>query len=232
MQKIPVYLMPGLAASPLIFERLQLPPDRFDVHLLEWLIPAESESLAGYAKRMASLVTAENPVLIGVSFGGILVQEVAAHVKAALVIVISSVKSNREFPRRMKIAKTTGAYKILPLKLLLNVEKLAKYSFGEKVNQRLKLYEKYLSVRDLHYLSWSIEQIMLWRRDAPDPSVIHIHGTDDEVFPIKYISGAIPVKGGTHIMIVNRYKWFNDNLPRIITEALQKKASQPQKLTT
>jgi esterase/lipase len=42
------------------------------------------------------------PVLVGVSFGGILVQEIAAHIKARKVI-ISSVRSNAEFPLRLKI---------------------------------------------------------------------------------------------------------------------------------
>jgi esterase/lipase len=37
------------------------------------------------------------PVLVGVSFGGILVQEIATHIKARKVIIISSVRSNAEF---------------------------------------------------------------------------------------------------------------------------------------
>jgi hypothetical protein len=42
------------------------------------------------------------------------------------VIIISSVKSNLEFPRRMKIAKTK-AYKLIPMSLILNLENLAKF---------------------------------------------------------------------------------------------------------
>jgi thioesterase domain-containing protein len=37
------------------------------------------ESLDEYAKRIAEKIKLENPVLIGVSFGGILVQEMAKH---------------------------------------------------------------------------------------------------------------------------------------------------------
>ena len=132
------------------------------------------------------------------------------------VIIISSVKSNLEFPRRMKIAKTTKAYKLIPMSLILNIENLAKFSFGEKVNQRLQLYEKYLSVRDIRYLTWAVEQVILWNRTVADESVVHIHGDNDDVFPIKYITKCIVVKGGTHIMILNKYKWLNENLPDII----------------
>ncbi|WP_269684083.1 alpha/beta hydrolase family protein [Flavobacterium lacustre] len=216
MSKIPVYLMPGLAASAAIFERIALPEAVFETVLLEWEIPLDQETLPDYAKRMTEKIKHPNPVLIGVSFGGILVQEMAAFIQVRKVIIISSVKSNLEFPRRMKIAKTTKAYKLIPMSLILNIENLAKFSFGAKVNQRLKLYEKFLSVRDIRYLDWAVEKVILWDRTVADKNVIHIHGDADDVFPIKYISDCIVVKGGTHIMILNKYKWLNANLPEII----------------
>lgn len=208
--------MPGLAASSAIFERISLPSTEFEMVLLEWEIPLDNETLANYAKRIATKIKHKNPVLIGVSFGGILVQEMSKWIEARKVIIISSVKSNAEFPRRMKIAKTTKAYKLIPMNLLLNVESLAKFSFGDKITQRLKLYEKFLSVRDKRYLDWAIEQVILWDRTVIDEKVIHIHGDADEVFPIKYIKKCIVVKGGTHIMILNKFRWLNENLPKII----------------
>ena len=216
MSKIPVYFMPGLAASPAIFERISLSSTEFEMVLLEWEIPIGNESLPEYAKRISAKIKHKNPVLIGVSFGGILVQEMAQWMETRKVIIISSVKSNIEFPRRMKIAKTTKAYKLIPMDLLINIESLAKFSFGDKITQRLKLYEKFLSVRDKRYLDWAIEQVILWDRTVVDEKVIHIHGDADEVFPIKYIKKCIVVKGGTHIMILNKFRWLNENLPKII----------------
>lgn len=218
MSKIPVYFMPGLAASSSIFERIVLPEDLFEMHLLEWVVPLNKETLPEYAERITKTITHDNPVLIGVSFGGILVQEMASFIKTRKIIIISSVKSNLEFPRRMKIAKTTKAYKLIPTHLLLNLENLAKFSFGYKINERLKLYEKFLSIRDKRYLDWAIEQIVLWERTKVDLNVIHIHGDADEIFPIKYIANCIVVKGGTHIMILNKYKWLNAHLPKIILD--------------
>ena len=210
--------MPGLAASPAIFERINLDESVFETYLLEWAIPHPKESLSDYALRITKNIKHENPVLIGVSFGGILVQEMARHINTRKVIIISSVRSSAEFPRRMKIGKTTKAYKLIPMKLILNIENLAKYSFGEKVNKRIKLYEKFLAVRDLNYLQWAVESVICWDRSETDDKVVHIHGDQDDVFPIKYINKCIVVKGGTHIMILNKYKWFNENLPSIILE--------------
>lgn len=215
-KKISVYCMPGLAASSLIFERIILSESLFEMHLLDWELPIGDESLPNYAKRMAQKITEPNPVLIGVSFGGILVQEMAAFLNPLKVIIISSVKTNLEFPRRMKIAKTTKAYKLIPTSIFSNMEKLSAFSFGKLIAQRFKLYERYLSVREVYYLDWAIESILLWDRTQADPNVIHIHGDADEVFPMQYIKDCIVLKGGTHVMILSKYKWLNENLPAII----------------
>jgi hypothetical protein len=118
----------------------------------------------------------------------------------------------------MKLARNTKAYKLLPTGLLQDVEKLVKYAFGDIMKQRLKLYEQFLFMRNKEYLNWAIEQVVCWERVTIDPNVIHIHGNADEVFPVKNIKNYIEVKAGTHIMILNRFRWFNDHLPRIILE--------------
>lgn len=217
MSKIHVYFMPGMAASSLIFEKIKLPEDTFEMHLLEWFLPEKGEKLIHYAQRMAQQVEHEDAVLIGVSFGGILVQEMKQFLKPKKVIIISSVKTNKELPRRMKIAKTTKAYKLLPTSLAQNLEALARYAFGSGiVKQRLELYKVLMTRREKEYLDWAIEQIINWERVEIDPEVIHIHGDNDEVFPAKNIKEFINVKGGTHIMIIMRYRWLNANLPEII----------------
>lgn len=211
--------MPGMAASPSIFERIRLPQETFEMHLLEWIAPRKIELLKEYAKRMAEMVKHEDSVLVGVSFGGILVQEMKPFVNPKKIIIISSVKSSAELPTRMKIAKTTKAYKLIPTKLFENVELLTKYTFGSSIlKQKIKLYEKFLSVRDKSYLDWAIEQVINWDRTEIDKEVVHIQGEDDEIFPIKNIKDCIGVKGGTHVMILTKYRWLNENLPKIILE--------------
>lgn len=216
MNKIAVYLMPGLAASSTIFEHIQL-SEEFELFYLEWFLPNENESLETYAFRMTQKIVHKNPVLIGVSFGGILVQEMALHIQTQKIIIISSVKSNLEFPVKLKILKATKAYKIIPTQLFANIEALSKFAFGENiVTKRLKLYEKYLLMRDKKYLDWAIENVILWKRNKPNKDVIHIHGDADAVFPINNIKNCVKIKGATHILVLTKYKWLNENLPKLI----------------
>ncbi len=215
---IHVYLMPGMAASPKIFEYIKLPENKFKMHYLEWIMPLDGELLTDYALRVSKFIKHENIVLLGVSFGGVLVQEISKHIKVSKLIIVSSVKSVQEIPKHMLLAKTTKAYKLVPTQLASNIDVFAKYAFGEVVSKRLELYQKYLSVNDSKYLSWAIENMVCWSQEKSNPNLVHIHGDNDKVFPIKNISNCITVKNGTHIMIINKYKWFNENLPRIILE--------------
>ena len=218
MTKIPVYFMPGLAASSTIFEKIKLPESEFEMFYLDWFTPELQENLDSYAKRMSLFVQHDNAILIGVSFGGILVQEMKKYLNLKKVIIISSVKSNEELPQKMKLARVTKAYKLLPTGMISNLDSLTKYAFGTMIKERLKLYKKYLTMKDKVYLDWAIENVICWERAAIDTAVIHIHGDDDNVFPSTNIANFINVKRGTHIMIINRYKWFNENLPKIILE--------------
>ncbi len=216
--KIHVYFMPGMAANPSIFKNIVLPSDTFEIHLLEWFVPDKNMSLAEYAQKMNTQIPHNDPVLVGVSFGGMLVQQMASLKAVRKVIIISSVKDASELPKRMIFAKYTKIHKLLPTGLVNNVELLAKYAFGETVTKRLALYEEYLSLRDKDYIDWSIDQIVSWKQPDFSDCLVHIHGEKDAVFPIGNIKECIPVKNGTHTMIIHRAKWFNENLPTIILQ--------------
>ncbi|PHS04086.1 MAG: alpha/beta hydrolase [Kordia sp.] len=216
--KTHIYFVPGMAANAKIFENIKLPESDFEVHYLEWVIPLEKETLEAYALRMTKYVVHENAILLGVSFGGILVQEMSRFIATKKVVVISSVLHEKEFPYRMRFAKRTKVYKLLPTSLFSDVDKLVKYAFGETIKGRAELYKKYLSVSDEKYLTWAIEQIVNWKQTQKLANVVHIHGNRDKVFPVENIKGdVIRVKNGTHIMIINKYKWFNENLPELLS---------------
>ena len=215
--KTHIYFVPGLAASTEIFEYLELPPERFGIHYLDWLIPeSQNESISNYAKRMCNRISHPDPVLIGVSFGGIMVQEMSKIIKNKKTVIISSVKSKNELPKRFRVAKATKAYKLFPTKAVTNLEKFAHYAFGDSIKKRVNLYRKYLSMRDKNYLPWAIYNVLHWQQEEPLPNIIHIHGNKDGVFPIKHIKDSIVIEGGTHVMILNKAQQISKLLVAVI----------------
>lgn len=216
--KTAVYLMPGMAASPRIFEFINLPPE-FELVNLSWIPPQKNESLVSYAARMCKRIQHKNPVLIGVSFGGILVQEMAQIISCKQVIIVSSVKANTEFSRFIQIARSTRAYKLLPTQWIENLESLCLFVFGTAIKSRVEAYQKYLSERDPDYLNWSIDKLVHWDQQEAAEGVIHIHGDKDSIFPIQNIdknNRFYTIEDGSHAIILTHYKWFNTHLPQLI----------------
>ena len=212
---IHVYLMPGMSANSLIFEKIKFPKN-FELHKLDWISPNIDESMENYAERLSEKIVHKNPVLIGVSFGGILVQEISKIIKVNKLIIISSIKCNKEMPSHMKFGKITKSYKLLPVKWINDFESLISFVLGPKIKKRVDLYRKYLSVRDENYLSWSLREMIEWKQSKPLKNIIHIHGTKDLVFPTLYIKNFIEVPRGDHAMILKRAEWINQNLPKMI----------------
>ena len=145
-------------------------------------------------------------------------QEVAKQINYKKVVIISSVKTQYELPKKMLLARYTYLHKLLPVRAISHLEFWKRFSFSEAMNKRLTLYEKYIGLRSPSYLDWSIDRIVNWQQKEPLPRTIHIHGDKDPVFPIQYIKNATVIHGGTHIMIINRYKWFNEHLINMIND--------------
>ena len=219
MSKIPVYFVPGLAANKKIFEYISLPEEKFEVNFIEWILPLNlNESIQSYAKRMCEFITHENPILVGVSFGGVMVQEMSKIVNCKKVIIISSIKSHHELPARLVLVKNTKAYKLFPIKIIENIENYEALFFTDYLKKRNELYKIYLSVRDATYLQWAIYNVLHWVQEKPLENVIHIHGDKDEIFPAKSITNFIKINNGTHVMVLDKAK----SISKILIEQIIK----------
>lgn len=213
MKKTHIYFVPGLAANKNIFEYISLPEEHFELHFLEWIIPQTiDESIENYAKRMCEPIAHENPILVGVSFGGIMVQEMSKVINTQKVIIISSIKNRDELPNRLKLAQKTKAYKLFPTKVIQNIENYDAYFFNDFLKKRSELYKTYLSVRNSNYLEWAIHNVLNWKQKSTLDNIIHIHGNKDEVFPYKHIHNSIEINNGTHIMILDKAKTISSIL--------------------
>jgi hypothetical protein len=213
-------MMPGMSANPLIFEMLKFPKDIYEIHLMKWIDPILNESIISYSNRLAKGIVHEKPILIGVSFGGLIVQEISKLINVDKVIIISSIKSNVELPLYMKSAKFLKLYNYFPLKLFDEIFNISKFLKINKIYKKLDLVDKYLSVRDENYLKWAICEILNWKQKTPIEGVIHIHGNKDLTFPVSLIKNCIIITGGTHALILTKYAWLNKNLPLIIENKL------------
>ena len=208
--------MPGLGAGSKIFDTIRLDNDKFELHYLQWLIPeSQEESLRDYAKRLVNFIEHSQPVLVGVSFGGILIQEMSKIIDTKKIILISSVKNRDEIPMRLKALKTTKLYKLFPAKRISKTKSFPLLKFHKTLRKKIEMYDKYLNLRDRGYLKWAIYNVISWNQRSTNKDIIHIHGNKDEIFPIKNIKNCVKIEGGTHVMILTKGKRISSILESI-----------------
>lgn len=194
-----------MSASSAIFERIKLPEDKYKMHFLEWLMPlSKNESLKDYVKRFAKQITEKNAVFIGVSFGGVLAQELAQILPCKKIILISSVKSPNEYSTFFKIVKSTRVYKLLPISFINWGEDFLRKNGSKKIKNTLTVYRKFLPIRNKTYTQWAVRSFLHWKGCKNDKDLLHLHGDKDKIIPVKYIRQCILINRGTHVMILTK----------------------------
>jgi pimeloyl-ACP methyl ester carboxylesterase len=98
-----IYCISGLGADERAFSKLKIKD--FKLKVINWLMPEPNETIEHYATRMRATITEENPVLMGLSFGGMICTEIAKQIPVEKIIIISSIKSSKELPLWMKTVK-------------------------------------------------------------------------------------------------------------------------------
>ncbi|KAA0128565.1 alpha/beta hydrolase [Chryseobacterium sp. SN22] len=200
-----IYVVSGLGADFKVLEKIQF-PKRHEVVFIDWLIPFLNEEFPGYVKRMAEKIDDSAPFyLVGYSFGGLMVQEINKLKPARKVVILGSIKSDKEKSRLIRTGQLTRIPKILPL-IFFNERTTNMYSVVRKFfDPRNPKVLQYFRVRDPYYLKWSIEKISDWKFDE-SPEVVQIMGDKDIVFPIKNSRPDYIIKGGTHLFPITKFK--------------------------
>ncbi|RAJ93187.1 pimeloyl-ACP methyl ester carboxylesterase [Larkinella arboricola] len=198
----PIYIFSGLGADERVFKNLDW--SGFAVTFITWIPPTSGETIEKYARRLGQQITQEKPVLIGLSFGGIMAVEVAKLIPTEKVILIASAKTRQEIPFYYRLAGQLRLHKLLPTAWMKRPTVLSNWFFCTHSKADRQLLATILRETDPAFLSWAIDQIVTWTHQTPTPNLIHIHGQADRILPFRYVKGAIPVVGGGHFMTINK----------------------------
>jgi len=211
-----IYCISGLGADERAFERLTV--NGCSLHHLKWLPPLINENLSSYAKRMAEQIREENPVILGLSFGGMIAVEMAKQMEVKKLVLISTVKTCNEIPGWMKIAGKLNLHKLIPIKSNRFTEKADDRRMGIETAEEKELIDHYREKADQKYIDWAVDQILNWKNTWVPSNTFHIHGENDRMFPLRNIRPTHIIKKGTHIMILNRADEVSVCIEQIISD--------------
>ncbi len=211
-----VYFISGLGATKRSFHFLDL--SFCNPVFVEWVAPQKKESLVSYASRLRETIPEKDPVIVGLSFGGMLAAEIARANPDVKAILISSNKTSAEFPSYLRIGKYIPAYKLLPTALVRQSNYLLQWFFGAKGKEQQAVQQLVLKETDMKFTRAAIEMILRWKsnENAACDNITLIHGTADRLLPFKKVKADYTIKGGTHLMVMDNGAEISEILKTII----------------
>ncbi|CAN5556291.1 hypothetical protein BH10BAC5_BH10BAC5_20890 [soil metagenome] len=203
-----IVFLPGIAADERIFDFIEL--QNCTKQFIKWTKPDKNESFTSYLNKIKREIDSPVlPILIGVSLGGIFAMELRELIKTEKTILISSVKSKNEMPASFNWIRKIHLNKIIPISIVKKTAPIIKplvedtsdtEAWGRFINM--------LKDSDSDFIKTGFRYALEWERiDYNKKNLVHIHGTDDKVFPIKKIQNySNLIIGGSHDMVMTKPK--------------------------
>lgn len=210
-----IFCFSGLGADERLFGRLEI--KGIDLHAIRYALPTYMETIEEYAVRIAkTLSPTEDDIYMGVSFGGMIAQELARIQKPKRTIIISSLTNSDQLPKlfqkmnspTMRLLLTKGPRRIVfPLIGWLN---------GVKFKDDRALLKQMALDTDPRFMRWGMQQLIDWQ--APDDigELVHLHGTRDRMIPYQNVSPTHTIEGGSHFMILDRAEEISEIIEKVV----------------
>ena len=197
-----IYIFSGLGVDKRVFEKIDF--GNLNHEFIDWIEPLKNESLSEYSKRVSKKINTEKPILIGLSFGGIVATEISKIIETEKVILIASAKTKNELPLLYRLAGKFKLNKLIPASILKQQNFLTNWFFGVNSKEDKILLGRILTETNSKFLKWAINEIANWKNIQKPKNYIHIHGSNDKIIPIKNVKVNFTIENGGHFMTVNK----------------------------
>lgn len=203
-----------MGADERIFRNLAVSNARL-VHI-PWPAFTQQDDMVSYAKRISDEIKEDDPILLGVSFGGMLATEITKIRPVQKTIIVSSCKTIKEFPGYAVFLKGLLATQLIPSFIFRLPNPVLYHAFGTENKEERKLLRDILLSSDPKFMKWALKAVALWKNDTYDPAIIHIHGRKDRVLLPRPVHATHWFDDGGHLIIYNRA----EHISRIIENEL------------
>jgi len=210
-----IYCISGLGADQRIFQKLRIPGH--ELVPLNWVPYDKHDDVSCYAQKLAAHIDDKEPVVLGVSFGGMLAVEIAKQQPTKKVFIVSSAKSKDELGHPGNFLKFIIRSKIIPDSLITSPNKFVLDFFGAQTIDEKEMMKDIIRRSDADFMKWALKALLSWENTTRPPGLTHIHGTADRIIPAANVHPDFWIDGGTHIMVYNRA----DEVSKIITDRMQ-----------
>ena len=215
-----IILFPGLGTDCRIFDKAFKDFDEesfikvdYDLELI-----GNADNLADYAKNIVKSFQLDqyngDLIIVGMSLGGLVAIELSKILDHKTIVIISSIKSQKEAPVFLKIAKFFRIYYFIPIWFSRMIIPIIGYLAGTLNKEGYKLYKLMLQQWESKKFIWARRTALNWENQYVPSKLVHIHGSKDELFCYKKVRPTHLIKGGRHNMILDRSEEISEILKK------------------
>ena len=169
--------------------------------VVPWIVPRPDESIASYAHRLAeSTVIHGDAIVCGVSFGGIIAQELAQQVNARACILVSSVRDVSQLPPWFRMFRPLATR--CPVESALRTMGAAADAYPKSMGTDATARLTKLAGHQGAWHRWATASTLRWNPSCNTTKmrIVQIHGDRDTTFPIRYVRPDMVVVNGGHVL--------------------------------
>ena len=200
-----IFCISGLGADHSVFDRVKIPG--YQLVPVPWLPVESNESLDTYAHRMRQQIPESKPIILGLSFGGVVAQTMAQHAPTDQLLLLSTMRKPTGLRRNLLRFKNLPFYQWLPNFLLRWLLHHNTWVFGPLSKRNRSGLQKMLNQFPPNFYKWAFHQILHWKGiENATVKTTHIHGSKDWLFPIEQAHADFVVMDAGHLMVLTHAK--------------------------
>ncbi len=169
---------------------------------MPWVPFAPADTLVTYAAKMSAQIPGDDPIIMGVSFGGMLASEIAKMRPVQKAILISSAKVRAEVGYHSPLYAML--HKVVPAWCFGRTYWLLLYRLGARTREERMLLAAMLRDSSRPFGKWATRAILNWKSTDCTDNILQLHGTADKVIAAANVQPDHWIAGGSHIMVYNR----------------------------
>jgi pimeloyl-ACP methyl ester carboxylesterase len=162
----------------------------------------------------AQIKTLRNNSFVGVSFGGMIAQDVAQIVPVESLIIISSVLDPSEMPAIYRGALARLGLRLLPQWILNKPNFVLNYLFSIRTQAGRVALAEIIRDTDPAFVRWAINYVREWQKPnlVSVKDIRRLHGNADRIFPNKKNRSPIHSLNGGHFIVYEAASEINSFL--------------------
>lgn len=215
--KLTIYAFSGLGTDEQIFQFLDL---NANIEFVPWRIPHEKDDMASFALRLIEEIEPKKPyAFLGVSFGGMLVNELHHILDPRFTISVSSIKCKKEMPAWLNGLSYNPFVWMMPDTFFKPPFNVVKHAVGLSNPKHQEYFRGFYEKTSGTFFKRSVKIITQWKRkEVTKDNFIQIHGTRDKLFPLENMIEPNYTLDGSHFLIISGAR----GISRIINQEIEK----------